>query len=271
MSSGVYISTDRSHGALGELWRFRALLKNLIVREFKMQHKRSALGLLWVMLNPLITMAMLGLVFSQFFGAHLKAGSFPLYIITGMITWNLFSSITVPGLTSLTSSGLLIRKVYVPKAIFPTASAACGLINFGFSLLTLLAYMLILQAPIKWTVVLAPVPILCLSLFALGLSMTLGTLHVFFRDVRWFYESALLAWFYATPIFYPTEIISAEYIPLMKLNPLWPMLKALRATIMYGAVPSTEDVIASVAWALIALAAGWLTLRRFDQDIINHL
>jgi ABC-type polysaccharide/polyol phosphate export permease len=223
------------------------------------------------MLNPLITTLILALVFSKFFGMGAGAGSFTLYVITGLTIWNLFSSASAVGLTSIQASGSIIRKVYVPKVIFPVAAVASSLVNFGFALATLLLYMLAAGAPFRWALLLAVVPIAELAVFSLGLSMILATLYVYFRDVKWFYDSALLAWFYATPIFYPPEIIGEKYLPVLRMNPLWPILRAFRSTIIDGTSPSAHDVVMGAIVASLALSAGWVVLQRFEQTFINYV
>jgi ABC-2 type transport system permease protein len=271
MSNGVYSSTNIRRGPLAELWRYRTLVKNLTARDVKVRHKQSFLGLAWIMLSPLIMMAVMALVFAQFFGASLSGASFSLYVFSGLLPWTLFSSATAQGLGSIVGNGTIIRRVYVPKAAFPVASVASGVVNFGFTLITLLCYMLVTRAPINFSLVMSLIPIAEMTIFALGMTMALATLYVFFRDVRWFYDSALLAWFYATPIFYPPEIIGERYRGLMELNPLWPMLRAFRRPIMQGLPPTSADLASGAVAAVSAVLIGWLILRKFDQQILNYL
>ena len=254
-----------------ELWEYRSLLRNLVIRDLKVRHRRSFLGIAWTMLSPLITTLILALVFSTFFGMGAGSAAFTLYVLTGLTIWNLFSSASAIGLTSIQTSGSIIRKVYVPKVIFPVAAVASSLVNFGFALLTLLLYMLATRTPFRWTFFLAVIPIAELVVFSVGLSMVLATLYVYFRDIKWFYDSALLAWFYATPIFYPPEIIGEKYLPILRLNPLWPILRAFRGPIITGTAPRMHDIVVAGLVAILALAVGWLVLRSSEQNLINYL
>jgi ABC-type polysaccharide/polyol phosphate export permease len=256
---------------LAELWGYRSLITNLVTRDLKVRHRRSVLGIAWTMLNPLITTLILALVFSKFFGMGTGKASFTLYVITGLTIWNLFSSASAVGLASIYSSGSIIRKVYIPKIVFPVAAVASSLVNFGFALITLLLYMLAVGAPFRWSLLLAVIPVAQLVVFTLGLSMILATLYVYFRDVKWFYDSALLAWFYATPIFYPPEIIGQKYLPFLRLNPLLPFLRAFRAAIIGGVPPGSHDLLMGSVVAVVALGAGWFVLQRFEQSFINYL
>jgi ABC-2 type transport system permease protein len=258
-------------GSLAELWGYRSLLRHLVARDLKVRHRRSFLGIAWTMLNPLITTLILAIVFSKFFGMGSGKGSFLLYVISGLTVWNLFSSASAVGLVSIHSSGSIIRKVYVPKVIFPFAAVTSSLVNFGFALITLLGYMLVAGASFRWAIFLAVIPIAELVVFTLGLSMILATLYVYFRDVKWFYESALLAWFYATPIFYPTEIIGEKYLPVLRLNPLWPILRAFRSTIIGGTAPGLHDLLMGAIAAVLALLVGWVVLHKLEQTFINYL
>jgi len=271
MSSNAYRSTHGDRGLLSELWRYRSLVKNLTARDLKVRHKQSFLGLAWIMLSPLIMMAVMAVVFSRLFGAKVSGGNFPLYIFSGLLPWNLFSSATAQGLVSIAGNGSIIRRVYVPKAAFPLAAVASGIVNVGFSLITLLCYMLITRAPFGWTLLMSLIPIAEITVFALGISMALATLYVFFRDVKWFYDSALLAWFYATPIFYPMEIMGEKYRGLMELNPLWPMMRAFRRPILEGAAPAPGDLATGAIIALASVAIGWIILRRFEQNVVIYL
>src|SRR5262249_3721980 len=156
MSSNIaYLSPNRARGPLAELWRYRSLVKNLTVRDVKVRHRQSFLGLAWIMLSPLIMMSVMALVFSRIFGANVSGPSFSLYIFSGVLPWNLFSSATSQGLVSIAGNGSIIRRVYVPKAAFPVAAVASGIVNVGFSLITLLCYMIVTKAPIKWTLLMS--------------------------------------------------------------------------------------------------------------------
>src|SRR5262245_3853219 len=271
MSTLAQTSQRNLTSSLTELWGYRSLLRNLVIRDLKVRHRRSVLGIAWTMLNPLITTLILALVFSTFFGMGAGSKGFTLYVITGLTIWNLLSSATTTGLTSIQGSGSIIRKVYVPKVISPIAAVASSLVSFCFAVMTLFIYMLAVGAPFRWTLLLAVIPIIELVGFSLGFSMILATLYVYFRDVKWFYDSALLAWFYATPIFYPPEIIGEKYLPILSLNPLWPILRTFRNAIIGGAVPGIHDVLMGGLVAALALAVGWSVLQRTEQTFINYL
>ena len=271
MSQLYYYSAATKHGGFGELWRYRGLLKNLVAREIKVRHRQSVLGMAWAVLSPLITTTVLALIFSGFFGRGMGQARFALYVLTGLVLWNLFSAGTALGLVSIQGAGTIIRKVYVPRSIFPLAAVLSSLVNFAFSLISLAAYMAVTHARVHWITLLAIVPVLEMTVFSLGISMLLATMFVYFRDVRWFYDSALLAMFYASPIFYPPEIIADKFAHVLRFNPLWSVLASFRSCIIDCKLPLASDVVFGSISALIALVVGWVILRRFEQNLINYL
>jgi ABC-type polysaccharide/polyol phosphate export permease len=242
----------------------------MVRRDLKVRYKKSLLGFAWAMLSPLLTMAILSILFSEVFGASLE-GRFPLYVISGLLPWTLFSSATAGSLGSITSGGGIIRRVYVPKGVFPVAALGSSFVTFLLSLAPLLLFMGITRAPFTLNLLLAVVPIIEIAIFALGVSMLLATLHVFFRDVKWFYDSALVAGFYATPIFYTEETVGGKYAALLEINPLWPMLRAFRDPIIAGAAPDGRDLLIGALAAVISLGVGWAVLKRYEDELINYL
>ncbi|HYM00568.1 MAG TPA: ABC transporter permease [Blastocatellia bacterium] len=264
-------SVYRRRGFLEEFWQYRALLKNLVLREIKVRHKQSVLGLAWTVLSPLITTTILAVVFAGFFGMGLGRGSFALYVISGLVLWNLYSSATQSGLASIFTSSPIIRKVYVPKAVFPVASVLSSLVSFGFSLIALFIYMALAKAPLRPATFLAIIPILELTVLSTGISMLLATLYVYFRDIRWFYESALMALFYASPVFYPPEVVGARFSHLLAVNPLWPILASFRTTIINGEIPNPKDIAFGGASAAVFLAVGIFFIRRHQDQFINYV
>ena len=162
-------------------------------------------------------MAIFTMIFSRIFAAR---PNYPLYVITALLGWNLFSLGTSRGLDSVVTNGPIIRKVFVPKAIFPVASVASQVVNFIFSLVPLFLFMVAIGAGFGRSLLWLPIPLVSLTCFALGIPLLLGTFNVFFRGVKYFYEAGVLAWFYATPIFYPPEIIPDTFKFLLYINPM---------------------------------------------------
>ena len=193
-----------------------------MIRDIKVRYKRSVLGFAWMLLNPLISMIVFSIIFREVFGME---QDYPLYVISALLFFNLFSLGSSQGLNSIVASSGLIRKVAVPKAIFPLASVLANLVNFALSLIPLAAVMVFTGAKLTPALLLVPVGILAISLFTYGMSLALATANVFYRDVRWFYDSALLILFYVTPVIYPAKVVPEQFRFLLTFNPLTTMLE----------------------------------------------
>lgn len=265
---GIYIADHRAAGPLLTLFRYRALLRQLVIREVKLRYKRSVLGFAWTVLNPLLAMVIFTMVFSRMFG---NRPNYSLYVFTALMGWNLFSSGTSRGLDSVVLNGPIIRKVFVPKAIFPVATVISQVVNFVFTLVPLFLLMAVVGASFSLNLLWLPIPLLSLACFALGIALLMGTFNVFFRDVKYFYEAGILAWFYATPIFYPPEIIPDKFKFLLHLNPMYVLLESLRAPIYLAAAPPLEVLIPGLVLSMATLAIGWVIFHRLEDRFIHYV
>lgn len=265
---GIYLADHRSSGPFLTLLGYRDLLRQLVIRDIKLRYKRSVLGFTWTILNPLLAMAIFTMVFSRVFGG---ARHYPLYVVTALLGWNLFSVGTSRGLDSMVINGPIIRKVFVPKAIFPVAAVASQVVNFLFSLVPLALFMVAIGAEFGMSLFWLPLPLFSLVCFALGISLLFGTFNVFFRDVKYIYEAGTLAWFYATPVFYPPEIIPEKFKFLLQVNPMYALLESLRAPIYLGTAPPVGLFIPGLAISLFTLAIGWVVFHRFEGRFIHYV
>ena len=265
---GIYLADHRSSGPFLTLLGYRDLLRQLVIRDIKLRYKRSVLGFTWTILNPLFAMAIFTMVFSRVFGG---GRNYPLYVVTALLGWSLFSVGTTRGMESLVLNGPIIRKVFVPKVIFPVAAITSQVVNFLFSLVPLALFMLAIGAGFGASLLWLPLPLLSLTCFALGLSLILGTFNVFFRDVKYIYEAGVLAWFYATPVFYPPEIIPAKFKFLLHVNPMYALLESLRAPIYLGIAPPLGLFIFGFVVSISTLAIGWVVFHRFEARFIYHV
>jgi ABC-type polysaccharide/polyol phosphate export permease len=243
-----------------ELLRYRDLLQLLVANSIKTRYKRSALGVVWTLLHPLLTMAVLSVAFSAVF--HTQVVNYPVYILAGLICWNFFAQSTSVATGSLVWGGSLLKRIYIPRAIFSVAAIGNGLVNLALALGPLVVIMLVLRQPLRPALVFLPVSIGLVAMFALGVALFLSTLAVFFVDVVDLYTVLLSVWFYLTPVIYPTEIVPARYLWLLRLNPMYSLLDLFRAPIYRGALPETWVILTAGAWALGALVIGWWTFTR---------
>ena len=251
-------------GELRAIMRYRDLLRVLISKTIKVRYKRSALGILWTLLNPLLTMLVLTIAFSAMMGGTVS--SYPIYLLIGLVVWNLFSQSTAWTMGTYIGAGGLLKRAHIPPTIFAVACMGNCLINFFFSLVPLVIMMLAMGHPFYFSWWFVPFAVFLVSAFSLGVSLFMAALGIFFSDVVEMYQIALQAWFYLTPIIYPPQLLPARYAWLLWINPMHHMIELVRAPIFRGQLPEATTVIICTLWAFVALAGGaWYFVRKSDE------
>jgi ABC-2 type transport system permease protein len=267
MSSVEYDSDARRVPAITEfveLVRYRDLLGLLVNASIKTRYKRSALGVVWTLVNPMLTMLVMAFAFSHLLRVAVQ--NYPVYVLSGLIFWNFFVQTTTSAMHSLIWGGSLIKRVYVPRTIFAAAATGNGLINLSLALIPLTAIMLVTGQPFSTTLWFVPVAVLLLTVFTLGVALLMSAIAVFFVDVVDMYQIFVAAMFYLTPIMYPANILPPAYVWYLNLNPLYHLLESFRRPILLGMLPGPKTVAAAVASAVVALALGWWAFtRKADQ------
>lgn len=242
---------------LRAIFKYRFLLVQFVRRDLLTRYKRSALGVAWTMLNPLGTMIILTIVFSQAFGGSQEG--YAAYVLSGLIAWNFFAQTTNAATLHLVWGGSLLKKIYIPRTSFAVSATGTGLINLLLSLIPLVLVMLVIRVPIRWTIVFLPIPILFLAMFALGVGLIISTMAIYYADIAEMYQIILTAWMYLTPVIYSPEILPEAYrFWVTRLNPMFYILELFRVPIYYGQVPDLNLILISAAIALFTLFAGWM-------------
>ena len=256
----IYDSSSQGSLAAEELraiFKYRYLIVQLVRRDILTRYKRSSLGVAWTMLNPLGTMLILTIVFSQAFGGAREG--YAAYVLSGLIAWNFFAQSTNAATLHLVWGGSLLKKIYIPRTSFAVSSTGTGLINLLLSLIPLVIVMLIIQVPIRWTIILLPIPILFLTMFALGIGLLVSTMAIYYADIAEMYQIFLTAWMYLSPVIWPPEILPEIYrFWITKLNPMFYLIELFRTPIIYGQVPDINLVLISAGIASFTLFAGWM-------------
>ena len=248
--------------------RFRYYLKLLIKRDFIAKYRRSVLGVLWSLLNPLLTMTVMTIVFSFLFRDGID--NFPVYLLSGLIIYSFFSESTSIAMSSIINSEGTIKKVYVPKYVFPLARVTSSLVNLGFSMIAFILVFIVTGEPFKWTMLLIPLPILYTYVFALGVAMFMSCLAVFFRDLTYLYGICMLMLFYLSPVIYPVSILPDWVRPYYGLNPLYQFIEYFRYLTLEGQVPDLRENMVCIGFALFALCVGTFTfMKQQDKFILN--
>jgi ABC-2 type transport system permease protein len=252
-----------------EIFRYRELLRNLIVRDIKTRYKRSALGFLWVMLDPLLMMLIFYIVFAGLFGN--VVGNYTAYVITGIIMWQLFAQGTKVSSTAFIHNRNLISKIHLPTAIFPIAIVGSSVAHFIFSLIPLFIIILFSGTNLSSYIFLLPVAISLIILFSVGISLTISTLTVFFHDVLYIYDVILVGWMYLSAIFYPVSILPEKIRMLMAFNPLYHYINLFRACIYDATLPLVEHLLFGTAFAVASFAMGWTVYHQNRDRIIFYI
>ncbi len=251
--------------------RYRPLMRELVVRDLKVKYRRSFLGYLWSLLNPLMMMAVMTVVFSFMFKSNIE--NFPLYLICGNTLWAFFSESTTMAMSSVLNNGALIKKVYIPKFIFPISRVLSSFVTMSFSLVAILIVMIFTRTPFHWEVILFPIPLVFLLLFCIGVGMILAGLAVYFRDIMHLYGVIMMAWMYATPIFYPLDpkVLPENVIAIIKLNPMYHYINFFREIVIYGNIPGPNTWFACISCCVLSLGLGLLIFRRLQHNFILYL
>ena len=265
--------------------KYLPLLSNLAGKDFKIKYRRSVLGVIWSVLNPLLTMLVLTAVFGSLFGMNRGAdiGDFAVYYIVGAAIWNFFSEATSLSLTSVITAAPLIKKVYVPKYIFPLEKCLFALINFAFSLVAVALVMAIrfgnISGTFGATVLLFPIPVFYCLLFVMGMSLILSAVSVYFQDVIHLYSVVLTLWMYLTPLIYPMSMIEnaggsflkTVALPIIKYNPMTQYIQYFRDVVIYGKIPGLLPNLICFAYGLLVLIIGVLVFNKLQKRFILHI
>ncbi len=248
--------------------KFKPLLGELIARDIKIKYRRSVLGVLWTLLNPLCMMIVLSVVFSNLFKFDIE--NFPLYLLSGQVIFNFFSDSTTSAMSSIVSSAALIKKVYVPKYLFVLARVFSSFINLMASFTALLLVMVATRAELHWTTLLAPIPLLLIVFFSLGVGLILSAITVKFRDIMHLYSVFITVLMYLTPVIYPMSILPDWLTWIVKLNPITNILTMFRSVMLYNTFFGWTSLIIAIVETAVMLVIGlWVFYKNQDSFILN--
>ena len=248
---------------------YRFLLKQLVLRDFKVKYKRSVLGVFWSVLNPILTALVFNFVFSNILKTQVD--NYIIFLLSGLVMFNYFSEATNLAMYSVVGSASLITKVYIPKYIFPLSKILSSAINLGASLIALLIFISISDISVNWNYLLLPFVFVTFMMFALGIGYILSSLAVFFRDTQFLYGIVLMLWMYFTPIMYPESIISPNMQFIFSINPLYYYIKYFRIIIIDGNMPGLIPHVLCLFAAIITLILGLYFFKRKQDQFIMHI
>ncbi|MCM1466817.1 MAG: ABC transporter permease [Alistipes sp.] len=249
--------------------KYRFLIEQIVNRDFKVKYKRSVLGMMWSFLNPLLTMAVQYIVFSQLFRSDIE--NFPVYLMCGTVIFSFFTEAVGLSLMSIVGNAALITKVYVPKYIYPVTRVLSSLINLLISMIPLFLAILITGQQITKAYLLIPIILICVLVFTIGVGMLLSALMVFFRDVQFLWGIISMLWMYATPLFYPESIVPQQFKFLHTVNPMYYYVKTFRMLVLDGISPEPKMYVLCAFMALISLVLGAFVFKKTQNNFVLYL
>lgn len=249
--------------------RYNFLIRQLVSRDFKTKYKRSALGMVWSFLNPLLTMGVQYIVFSKLFKSDIP--NYAVYLLTGIVFMNFFNEAVSMGMTSITGNASLIKKVYMPKYIYPIARVISALINFVIALIPLLLVMMITGLWPQPALFLLMFDIFCLLGFVTGMGLLLTTCMTFFQDTQFLWGVVSMMWMYVTPVFYPESIIPAKLLTLYHMNPMYQYITFARICIIDGVSPEPMAYLWCILSSAVVLLAGIVVFKKNQDKFVLYL
>lgn len=249
--------------------QYKFVLKELVSREVKRKYARSYLGIIWSVLNPLLSMIVLSVIFSQMFQRAIE--NYPVYYLTGSIIWSMFTSSTNAAMTTLLDNKTMLIKVKFPMRIFVMSRVYTALVNLAFSLIPYVGILIFYKNKISYALLLYPIIIGCLVLFALGFSYVLSIVYVFFGDIKHLYSVLLTLWMYCSALFYPVEILPERVRTLIVLNPIFNYINCARKVVMYGQIPNSVEIIRMLVWSLGIFILGTIVFEKNKNNVMQKM
>lgn len=258
------------HRFFANFRKYKFLLNQLIKREIQLKYRKSVLGIFWSFLEPLLTMIVLTIIFSTIFRGW-GIENYPVYLLTGRLFYELFSRGTSAAMRSIRGNAATLKNIYIPKYIYPLSVITSNFITFSLSLVVLFLVMLATQAPFTLYIIFTIMPIIALLLFTLGVGLILATINVFFRDLEYLYGVFLILLMYAIPIFYPAEIVPANFRFIQNFNPIYAVINSCRSVFLEGVLYDPQQMLFAMISGVVALIIGLIVFYKFQNKFVLHI
>lgn len=255
--------------SIRELFIYRFAFYDLVSTALKRRYRRSVLGFFWALVNPLLNLSIIALVFSVIFREDLQ--DFGRYVFSGLVPWTFISNSFTLGCQSIVAGEGYLKKVYLPKLIFPLVAVSAEAINFMLSIVSIYLIFLVIGAQLHPVMLLLPLAVLITYLFALGAVIILSIVNVYFRDTVQLTQVFLTALFYSVPVLFPIDMVPAQFLPLIKINPLYQYLNLFRNLLFELTAPTLSEWLIPLSISLGVLALGLTILKQKENDIIFRL
>lgn len=252
-----------------ELKQYTFVIRELTAREIKRKYARSSLGIIWSVLNPLLTMVVMSLIFSTMFRRMIE--NFPVYYLTGQIFWTLFSTATNSSMTALVDNRNLLIKAKLPKQTFILSRIYTALVNFGYTCIAFVLMLVVFRITPSWTMLLFPIDVICTLVFSMGIGYVLAVAYVFFEDTKYLYSVLLTLWMYLSAIFYPITQLPEAMQTFIGCNPVYVMIDFARECVVYGQAPELMTWIKLITWSIGSFAVGMLVFRVKENQVMQKV
>lgn len=245
------------------------LFEELVKRDFKVKYKRTVLGMGWSILSPLLTLLVMNIVFSHFFGRGMK--HYTIYLFCGNLLFNYYREATSNGMNSLMSNSRIFSKINVPKYIFLLSRNVTSLINFGLTLIVFFIFCIVDRVEFGIHFLALIYPIICMVIFNLGIGLILSALFVFFRDMSYLYDIFTMLLMYLSAIFYTVDIMPEKYQTMFLLNPVYVYIRYFRTVVLDGQVPSFELHLLGAFYAVMAILVGAWVYKKYNYKFLYYV
>ena len=267
------ITSDRGWGFpdFRELWLFRELLFTLTFRDIKVRYKQTAIGILWAVIQPVVSMVVFTLVFGKLAKMPSNGLPYAAFVLAALLPWQLFAKALTQGSMSMVTMGAIMSKTYFPRLIAPLSSVLSGVVDFAIGLVILLAVMAWYGLMPAWQIVLAPLFIVLAIAAAFAVSLWLSVINAEYRDVQHALPFLTQIWLLLTPVLYPTSVIPQGWHWVFVLNPMVSVIEGFRWSLLGGKAPDIEAMTVSVAATLLLLVAGLVYFARYEKSYVDRL
>lgn len=255
--------------SIEKIKKHQFLFEELVKRDFKQKYKRTVLGMWWSVLSPLLTLLVMRLVFTQFFGRNMP--HYTTYLFAGNLMFSYYREATTGGMNALMANKHIFTKINVPKYIFLLTKNVSAVINFGLTLLVFFLFAAIDGVAFSWKFITILYPILCLMVFNIGVGLILSALFVFFRDISYLYDVFTMLLMYMSAIFYTVDSYSPAIQRVFLLNPVYCAIKYVRTVVLNGSIPSVQFHLLLLLYALAALAVGGLIYKKKNHEFLYYV
>lgn len=249
--------------------KYQFLFEELVKRDFKQKYKRTALGMAWSILSPLLTLIVMRLVFTQFFGR--STPHYTTYLFAGNLIFSYYREATHGGMNALISNASIFSKVNVPKYMFLLSKNVSALLNFALTLCVFFIFACLDGITLGWYFLTLFYPVICLLIFNIGVGLILSALYVFFRDINYLYDVFTMLLMYMSAIFYMVDTFSPAVQKLFLCNPVYCYIKYVRVVVLEGTIPSLEFHLLCAFYAILVMLVGGLIYKKCNHKFLYYI